>query len=196
MSYGIVGSSVLRKEVIGKVTGQADYVDDLCVPDMWHGITVRSTIPRGRILGVTYQDGVPWNEITVVTAVDIPGKNIVSLIVDDQPYLASTHVNHMHEPILLLAHPNKNLLEKARSLVKINYEPLPAVFNMDTSLSLNQVIWGEDNVFKRYLMEKGDVDSAWSSAAHIVEGEYRPARRNNSTSKPMACWRPPVRKRA
>ncbi len=172
MSYGIVGSPVLRKEVVGKVTGQADYVDDLHLPDMWHGITVRSTIPRGRIRNLTFQDGVSWDEFTVVTAADIPGKNIVSLIVEDQPYLASTQVNHLHEPILLLAHPNKNLLEKARSLVKIDYEPLPAVFDIDSSLRRDPIIWGSDNVFKHYLMEKGDVDSVWSSADHIVEGEY------------------------
>ena len=173
MSYGVVGSSVLRKEVVGKVTGQADYVDDLHVPDMWHGITVRSTIPRGRILNIAFQDGLPWDEFTIVTAADIPGKNIVSLIVEDQPYLSSTHVNHLHEPVLLLAHPNKNLLEKARSLVKIDYESSPAVFDIDSSLKADQIIWGSDNVFKRYLMEKGDVDSAWSNAAHIIEGEYR-----------------------
>jgi len=172
MSYGIVGSPVLRKEVVGKVTGQADYVDDLHIPGMWHGITVRSTIPRGRIQNITFQDGVPWDEFTVVTAADIPGKNIVSLIVEDQPCLASTQVNHLHEPILLLAHPNKNVLEKARSLVKIDYEPLPTVFDIDSSLRGDQIIWGSDNVFKHYLMEKGDVDSVWSSAAHIVEGEY------------------------
>jgi CO/xanthine dehydrogenase Mo-binding subunit len=172
MSYGIVGSPVLRKEVVGKVTGQADYVDDLHLPDMWHGITVRSIIPRGRITNIAFQEGVPWNEFTVVTAADIPGKNIVSLIVEDQPYLASTQVNHSHEPILLLAHPNKNLLEKARSLVKIDYEPLPSVFDIDSSLRRDEIIWGSDNVFKQYLMEKGDVDAVWSSAAHIVEGAY------------------------
>jgi CO/xanthine dehydrogenase Mo-binding subunit len=172
MSYGIVGSPVLRKEVVGKVTGQADYVDDLHIPGMWHGITVRSTIPRGRIKNITFREGIPWDEFTVVTAADIPGKNIVSLIVEDQPCLASTQVNHLHEPILLLAHPNKNLLEKARSLVKIDYEPLPAIFDIDSSLRGVPIIWGSDNVFKQYLMEKGDVDSVWSSAAHIIEGEY------------------------
>ncbi len=172
MSYGVVGSSVLRKEVMGKVTGQADYVDDLHVPGMWHGITVRSTIPRGRILRITFQDGVPWDEFTIVTAADIPAKNMVSLIVEDQPYLASTQVNHLHEPILLLAHPNKNLLEKARSLVKIDYQALPSVFDINSSLRADTVIWGEDNLFKTYLMEKGDVDAVWSHAAHIVEGEY------------------------
>ena len=165
-------SHVLRKEVTAKVTGKADYVDDLQMPGMWHGITVRSTIARGRIQKITFQDGVPWDEFTVVTAKDIPGKNIVSLIVEDQPYLASEMVNHMHEPILLLAHPNKYILEKARSLVKIDYEPLPAIFDMDASLRADRIIWGKDNLFKHYLMEKGDVDSAWSRAAHIFEGEY------------------------
>jgi len=172
MSYRVVGSAVPRKEVASKVTGQADYVDDLRVPGMWYGITVRSTIARGRIQRIAFQDGVPWSEFTVVSAADIPGKNMVSMIVEDQPYLAADHVNHMHEPVLLLAHPDKNLLEKARALVKIDYEPLPTVFDIDSSLRGNPAIWGSDNVFKRYLMEKGDVDAAWSNAAHIVEGEY------------------------
>ncbi len=78
--------------------------------------------------------GVPWNEFAVVTAKDIPGKNIVSLIVEDQPYLALETVKHLHEPILLLAHPNKYILEKARSLVKIDYEPLPGIFDIDSAL--------------------------------------------------------------
>ena len=172
MSFRVVGSSVPRKEVIGKVTGRADYVDDLNVPGMWHGITVRSTIPRGRIQRITFEPGVPWDEFAVVTAADVPGKNFVALIMEDQPYLASDHVNHLHEPILLLAHHNKNLLEKARALVKIDYESLPPVFDMDQSLRRDQIIWGGDNVFKQYLMEKGDVDASWSGAAHIIEGQY------------------------
>jgi len=172
MSYRVVGSAVLRKEVAAKVTGRADYVDDLQLPGMWHGITVRSSIPRGRIRNIVFQDGVPWNEFTIVAAKDIPGKNVVSLIVEDQPYLASEAINHLHEPILLLAHPNKYLLEKARSLVKIDCDPLPAVFDIDSSLRAGCVIWGKNNVLKSYLMEKGNVDAAWPEAAHIFEGEY------------------------
>ena len=165
MSFRVVGSAVPRKEVAGKVTGRAEYVDDLHPPGLWHGITVRSAIARGRIRQISFQPGVPWDEFTIVTAQDIPGKNIVSLIVDDQPFLASDVVNHMYEPILLLAHPNKYLLEKARSLVKIDYDPLPANFDIDTAIANKQI-------FKQYLMEKGDVDSVWSQAAHIIEGQY------------------------
>jgi len=57
-------------------------------------------------------------------------------------------------------------------LVKIDYESVPGVFDIDSSLRADHVIWGKDNVLKNYLMEKGDVDSVWSQAAHIFEGEY------------------------
>ena len=69
MSYRVIGSAVLRKEVAGKVAGTADYVDDLKLPGMWHGITVRSTIARGRIRNITFEPGVPWDEFTVVRCV-------------------------------------------------------------------------------------------------------------------------------
>jgi CO/xanthine dehydrogenase Mo-binding subunit len=161
----VVGTAAPRKEARIKVTGAAEYVDDVDLPGMLHGATIRSTIPRGRIKQIRFSDGVPWHEFTIVTARDIPGKNIVSLIVEDQPFLADGIVNHAQEPILLLAHLDKDLVRKARQFVHIEYEPLPAIFDMDESLAAG-------NVFKTYLIEKGDVDNAWSEASFIVEGEY------------------------
>jgi CO/xanthine dehydrogenase Mo-binding subunit len=165
MGRRVVGTAVPRKEARIKVTGAAEYVDDVDLPGMLHGATIRSTIPRGRIKQIRFSDGVPWHEFTIVTARDIPGKNIVSLIVEDQPFLADGIVNHAQEPILLLAHLDKDLVRKARQFVHIEYEPLPAIFDMDESLAAG-------NVFKTYLIEKGDVDNAWSEASFIVEGEY------------------------
>ncbi|MBV9084051.1 MAG: xanthine dehydrogenase family protein [Acidobacteriaceae bacterium] len=172
MEYRVVGKPVPRKEALPKVTGAAEYVDDLSLPGMLHGLTIRSTIPRGIIRGIRFEDGIPWDEFTVVTARDILGKNVVSLIFDDQPFLADGRVNHPYEPILLLAHRDKNLLQKARNYVHIEYEPLPAVFDIDTSLRRDTIVWGEDNAFKNYLIRKGDVDRVWQQAAFIVEGEY------------------------
>ena len=172
MKTPIIGQSVQRKEGRGKVTGSARYVDDLTFPDMLHGVTVRSSIARGRIRGIRFEDGIPWDEFTIVTAADIPAQNCIALIIDDQPCLADKVVNHPEEPILLLAHPNKHLLEEARRAVQIEIEPLPAVFTIDESLAKKEIIWGADNVFKTFLMEKGDVDLAWASADFVVEGEY------------------------
>jgi CO/xanthine dehydrogenase Mo-binding subunit len=167
-----IGKSVPRKEGREKVTGAARYVDDLTFPGMLHGATVRTSAPRGKILGIRFGGEIPWDEFTIVTARDIPGKNCVALLIEDQPCLADQQVNHPEEAVVLLAHPNKYLLEQARQAVQIEIDPLPAVFTIEDSLSKKQVIWGQDNIFKAYQVEKGQIDSAWSTADFIVEGEY------------------------
>src|SRR5437588_294427 len=173
MSDKNIGKPVPRKEGRAKVTGAARYVDDLVMPGMLYGATVRSHVPRGRIREITFGEGLPWDEFIVVTASDIPGANYVALILNDQPYLADTVVNHAEEPILLLAHEDRYLLEEARRRVRVEIEPLPAVFTIEDSLAQKEIVWGEDNVFKTFLVEKGNVDEAFKSAdLIIVEGEY------------------------
>jgi len=154
------------------VTGTARYVDDLTFPDMLHGVTVRSPVARGRITGIHFGNGILWNEFTIVTAKDIPDKNCVALIIEDQPCLADGLVNHPEEAVVLLAHPDKYLLEEARRAVRIEIEPLPAIFTIEDSLAKKEIIWGEDNIFKSFLVEKGDADAAMATAEIIVEGEY------------------------
>ncbi|HEX8188677.1 MAG TPA: xanthine dehydrogenase family protein molybdopterin-binding subunit [Pyrinomonadaceae bacterium] len=169
-----VGRPVPRKEGRAKVTGAAAYVDDLSLPGMLHGVTVRSPAPRGRITDIRFGEGIPWDEFTVVTARDVPGANYVALILNDQPYLADRVVNHAEEPVLLLAHPDKYLLEEARRAVTVEVEPLPPVFDIEEALAPKEVVWGEDNVFKTFLVEKGNVDEVWDSPdVVVVEGEYR-----------------------
>jgi CO/xanthine dehydrogenase Mo-binding subunit len=172
MESHIIGKSVTRKEGRNKVTGQARYVDDLTFPDMIHGVNVRSHVARGRIRGIHFEGEIPWAEFTIVTAKDIPSKNCVALLIEDQPCLADEFVNHPEEPVVLLAHPDKYLLEEARRAVRLEIEPLSAAFTLDESLAKKQIIWGDDNTFKSFHVEKGDVDGAWSEAAFIVEGEY------------------------
>ena len=93
----IVGVSVPRKEGRDKVTGQAQYVDDMTLPGVLYGATVRSQIPRGKIKKITFGAGIAWDEFVVVSAKDIPGKNVVALIVDDQK-IEKKHVN-LYEPL-------------------------------------------------------------------------------------------------
>src|SRR6202158_3942970 len=169
----IVGVSVPRKEGRDKVTGQAQYVDDMTLPNMLYGATVRSQIPRGKIRKITFGPGIAWNEFVIVTAKDITGKNVIALIADDQPCLADGLVNHPEEPVLLLAHSDRHLLPQAVNAVSIEYDQLPAVFTMEESESHSEIIWGADNTFKTYLVEKGDVDGIWERADYIGEGEYR-----------------------
>jgi len=172
MTQRLMGSSLPRTEGHSKVTGQARYVDDISFPEMLYGVTVRSPIARGRISKIEFDPAIPWNEFTIVNASDIPGRNRIVLIADDQPCLAQGLVNHAEEPVLLLAHRDKQLVEEARRAVTLDIAPLPAVFDIDDAIAEKQIIWGTDNIFKTFLVEKGDVDSAWAGAYAIVEGEY------------------------
>jgi CO/xanthine dehydrogenase Mo-binding subunit len=168
----IIGTSVPRKEGREKVTGGSRYVDDITLPGMLHGVTVRSPAPRGRILGIHFEGDIPWSEFTIVTAKDIPGKNCIALLIEDQPCLAADFVNHPEEPVVLLAHRDKYLLEEARRSVRIEIEPLTPVFTIEDSLARKQTIWGTDNIFKSFRVEKGNVDTVWAGADFIVEGTY------------------------
>jgi CO/xanthine dehydrogenase Mo-binding subunit len=169
----IVGAPVLRKEGLEKLLGRACYVDDMEREGMWFGVTVRSAIPRGIIRSIAFDPSIDWSEFAVVTAADIPGENCIQLIVADQPCLADGKVNHCEEPIVLLAHPDKHKLRDAADAVHIEYDPLPPVFTIEESERQGPIVWGSDNILKSFLLEKGDVDSAWAGAAHIVEDEYR-----------------------
>ncbi len=172
----IVGSSPPRKEGRAKVLGQAQYVDDLTLPGMWFGATVRSSIARGRITGITFPPHIPWHEFTIVTAADIPGANTIVHLTKDHPCLADGFVNHPEEPILLLAHPDRAVLPAAVAAIQITYEELPGVFTLEDSERGDEIIWGDNNTFKTYLMQKGtdaELAGIFAEADHIVEGEYR-----------------------
>jgi CO/xanthine dehydrogenase Mo-binding subunit len=167
-----IGRPVRRKEGRAKVTGQALYVDDASPVGVLHGVTVRSSVARGRIRKIEFDPIIDWNDYVVVTAADIPGRNVVTLIADDQPYLAADVVNHAEEPVVLIAHADRARADAARRHVTLDIDPLPPVLTIDESLEGREIIWGTDNIFKRYEVVKGDVDKALANAAIVIEGEY------------------------
>ena len=156
---GAVGRNVRRKDSDAKVTGAAKYVDDLKFPGMLHGRTIRSTVPRGRVNSIRLDFGTAG--FTVVDYRDIPGRNIVALIDDDQPCLAEREIYHFAEPVLLLAHADRERLFAGH--VPIDYTPQPAVFDPERST----------RSFKNITIEKGSLDEGFRSADVVVEGEYR-----------------------
>src|SRR5271165_3401379 len=129
----IVGASVARKEGRDKVTGRVRYIDDMTLPGMLFGATVRSSVARAKIKKISFGAEINWDEFVVVSAADIPGKNCIALILDDQPCLADGMINHPEEPILLLAHAERHKLWKAIAAVTIDYEELPAVMTIEES---------------------------------------------------------------
>ncbi len=172
----LLGQSVPRTDGPAKVTGKALYIDDYAAPGSLFGATVRATVARGRIRGITRDPSFDWTGITVVTAADVPGENIVALIEDDQPLLAKDQIRHMYEPIALVAGEDPVRVARAVKALRVDVEPLPAVFTIDEALAPKAVIWGKDNVMKRYVIEHElggrDIDAIIASCDVVLEGTY------------------------
>jgi CO/xanthine dehydrogenase Mo-binding subunit len=154
-----VGRNITRRDGPDKVTGRARYVDDLAVPHMIYGRTIRSEIACGEIRSVALD--FDTSGFTIVDFRDIPGRNVVLHIGDDQPCLVERKVRHAAEPILLLAHEDRERLLQAR--VEIEYAA--EIPNVDPERS--------SKVFKSLTIEKGDLDQGFAAATVIIEGEYR-----------------------
>lgn len=154
-----VGHNVTRKDGHDKVTGLAKYLDDLTLPGMLYGRTIRSTIPCGQVAGVRFD--FDRTGFTVVDYRDIPGRNVVALIEDDQPCLVEHEVRHVAEPILLLAHADREALLTARVEMAYHadtpeYDPAHAT-----------------QTFKTIAIRKGDLAEGLRQADVVIEGEYR-----------------------
>ena len=154
-----VGRNVPRKEGRDKVSGSSRYIDDLSFPSLLHARTIRSTIPAGAIADISFP--FDTNGFTIVDFNDIPGRNVVALIDDDQPCLAERTIRHVAEPILILAHDDRDRLRAAD--VRIAYRA--GTPNYDPSASPLS--------FKSIAIDKGDLDAGLAEADEIIEGQYR-----------------------
>jgi CO/xanthine dehydrogenase Mo-binding subunit len=161
-----------RFEGLSKLTGAERYVDDYPLDDVWWGMTVRSPAPRGRVRKITFGDGVDWSAMVVVDHRDVPGPNEVRFIELDQPVLAAEEVRHLHEPVLLLAHPSREVVRRAAAAVTIEVDEREPVLDYRVPPRPEQIQHGDDNVLAALRIDKGDVDAALAAAAHVIEGVY------------------------
>src|SRR5499426_2542049 len=168
-----VGQNVLRKEGFEKLTGAARYVDDITLEGMLFGKTVRSRIPRGRVKTINFDPDFDWSRVVIADYRDIPGENYVALIENDQPLLAETEIRHCEEPILLIAAESKHEAEIAARRINIEYEETLPLLTIEEALNCDEIIYGADNVFKSFLIARGDLDEGFRNADHIITGEYR-----------------------
>ena len=155
----------LRREGPTKLTGEAKYADDLVFPGAWYGATIRSTEAHARFIELELDDAFDWSQVVVVTAADIPGENVVSLISDDQPILVPVEgeIQHHAEPLALLAAPDRATLRAAKAHAHARTEKLEGLFDPTES----------DHVFAHYELAKGDLDAGFEQADVILEGTYR-----------------------
>ena len=167
-----IGANAERVDGCAKLMGTARYVDDIVLPGMLHGATIRTPIARGRIKRIHFDPAVNWAEFVVVDHRDIPGGNAVALIEKDQPALVASEFRHKHEPVVLIAHASVHKLREAARGVQIEVESLPALLDALAKPGAEQIQHGSDNVLKKLSIRKGDPASVFGRAAHVIEGAY------------------------
>ena len=190
-AHSVLGQSPPRTDGLSKVIGAARYVDDL--PKMegeLFGVTVRSPVARGTLVAIERDPSFDWSDVTVVTARDLPAlgvHNLVMLIEEDQPILAENQIRHMYEPVALIACADRDKAERARVALKLVIDPLPPVLDLASSARAEQVIYGTDNVMKKYRIARGDVDAVLAKSEVVVRGSYRVHHQEQLYIEPQGC---------
>ena len=173
-----MGSRVQRLDVEEKVLGYGKYPDDWYLPGMCYGSAVRSQYPRARVLAIdTSKASALPGVVRVITAADIPGENKVGHLKHDQysliPIGGLTH--YLGDAIALVVAETPEILEKAKKLVKVTYEPLPAVHNPSEAWAENApLVFDEEesNVQAYKHIARGDADTAIKNSKYVISQHF------------------------
>ena len=173
-----LGSSVQRLDVEEKVLGYGKYPDDWYLPGMTYGSAVRSQYARARVLAIdTEKARALPGVVAVITAADIPGENKVGHIKHDQysliPIGGLTH--YLGDAIALVVAEGQETLEKAKKLVKVTYEPLPAVHGPEEAREADapRVFDEEENNVQAYKhVSRGDAAGAIARSKFVISRHF------------------------
>jgi len=166
-----IGIPVTKVDNREKAGGFTKYIGDLRLEGMLYGKTLRSTRPRARIRSITIPE-LPAGYY-IVDHKDVPGKNRVKFLVDDQPFLAEGIVNYIGEPILLIVGPDRQTIREIMRNITVDYEDIEPILTLDQAQAcLGGPIYNDNNIFAEYSYAKGDVDEVFSRASQIICEEY------------------------
>ena len=164
-----IGVSAQRPDAIPKATGEFPFSSDLCSHNMLWGKTLRSPHPSARIRNIDFSDALMISGVhAILTADDIPGKNLFGLEHADQPVLADDLVRYAGEPIALVAAEHPEIAAKAVNAINVEFEVLTPLVDSEDAITANP-IHPEGNVIRHLEINFGDPDS---SGEIVVEGVY------------------------
>ncbi len=164
-----------RVDARAKVLGKGIFVADLTFPRMLYARVIRSTRPHAKIKTIETEAALRLPGVhAVLTARDIPGRNEIHVVFNDQPFLAPGLVKYVGEPVAVLAAETVEIAEEAAEKVHIEYEELPALFDPLKSRGHASIhLFGKDNVYKHLKVRKGDVAAGFAASDVVIENEYR-----------------------
>lgn len=186
MSYKIIGNSIRQLDAEDKVTGKTLYSDDLAYDNMLWLSTLFAGRSHARILKVNVEEAEALPGVLgVLTAKDVP-VNEYGQQKNDQPVLCGPGspsgkqgadvVRFVGDHVALVIAENREIAEKARDLIRVEYEDLPLVEDPEFAMSGEAYQLHADspnNIFEQVHIRKGDVEAAWAECDVIVEETYK-----------------------
>ncbi len=189
------GESVPRLDAISKVSGDAKYISDISFSDMLYGAVYRSKKAHARIIAIHFDDAFDWSKVTVVTSVDIPGKNCITMVTDDLVLLVDNLTKHVGEAIVLIAANTLSLAKNACQHIHVEYDELNAVLDLDASKSANTVIHGSDNIIAHYHIDTGNTSQSFKKSDIICEEIYEMGAQDHMYIEPQGMIAMPNQKK-
>jgi CO/xanthine dehydrogenase Mo-binding subunit len=197
----VVGKDVPRIEGRAKVTGVTCYAVDVQRAGMLWARVLRSQVPHARLarIDVSAARALPGVH-AVLTGADIGDKRI-GVAIRDMPVLAIDRVCYAGEPLVAVAAESVDIADQALAVVEIEYEELPAVFDiadaMDTAaptIHPNRTSYAGapelppiTNLQGHNLIAKGDVDQGFAESELVFEHTFRTASCHQGYIEPHAC---------
>ncbi len=181
---GRVGESTRRIDGVPKVTGAYAYGSDLHAENMLWGVTVRSPHASATILSVDPSKAAQSGGVAcVLTSADLPAARTFGLEFADQPVFADGVVRMVGESVAVVAAESLEQARRAAELVAVEYEPLPAVTDMEQALRPDAPRVHEfGNVLRHVHVRHGDPEGA--EADVWVEGYYETAMQDQAALGP------------
>ena len=184
-----IGESVQRIDAREKVTGAAKFADDLQFgPGLLYARIKRSPHPHALIKKIDVSRALALPGVkAVATGADTPG--FIGLYLQDRHIFCTDRVRYVGDPVAGVGAINEEIAEQAVNLIEVEYEVLPPVLDPEFGVSPEAPLLHPDlgkyevvpfilpkpgtNIANHFKIRKGDVDSAWSKCAAIVERKYR-----------------------
>ncbi|MBM4013506.1 MAG: aldehyde oxidase [Planctomycetes bacterium] len=175
--FEVIGKRLRKVDGAGKATGEALYTDDLALPGMLHGKTLRSPHPHARIKRIdTTKAEALAGVFGVVTGAEMPARFGVIPWTPDETALCIDKVRFIGDPVAAVAAVDEETATRALDLIEVDYEQLPALFDPAEALARKDVLVHEGNkhgnITKEVLLEFGDPDGALAKSDFVVEDDY------------------------
>jgi carbon-monoxide dehydrogenase large subunit len=195
-----VGQSLPRKEDAALLTGNGTWTDDITPAATLHMALVRSPVPHARIGGIdtTAARAVP-GVVDVLTGEDLAGEFVAGIPcgwpvtedirVPEHRAIAVGEVNHVGDGVAVVLATSATAARDALDLVEVDYEPLPAVVDIEAAMEPGSPLVHEElgtNHCYTWPLATGDVDAAFAAAEVVVEGRYLQQRVIASPMEPRA----------